>query len=165
MKDLLVAVHLEAAVYLFKQRFDLRLDIGAAKNKGVTFMVVYKKRLDVEIFKLTGRKDSVLNTTEEGPVILVSITTSTINNKASSAVTLEVKAGLSIFDYEPLPTKTGYKSGYRSFFINSALPTKFLSGSEAHSVVFRYKNWKWSFRGQNVNNESVDKISDAKPLI
>lgn len=36
-KDNLVGFHAEAAVYLFNKPFDLRLDIGAAKDKGVVF--------------------------------------------------------------------------------------------------------------------------------
>ncbi|KAI0906042.1 hypothetical protein F4823DRAFT_98721 [Ustulina deusta] len=163
-KDLVVGYHLEASVYLFDKPFDLRLDIGASKGKGVTFTAVYKETLDLEIVKLSGYKDLVAKTEEKGPAISVSTTPATGSNKSNN-VTLEVKAGVSIFDCDPIPTEMSYETGTKSFFVSLTLPANFLGGTEAHPVGFRYKNGRWSFTGMKVDDEFSGIIKDVEELM
>lgn len=79
----------------------------------------------------------MLDPTEKGPAISVSTTTTTVNNKASSAVTVEVKVELGIFDCELRSTKMVHPAGSKSVSVRFALPAKFLSGTEAYPVEYR----------------------------
>ncbi|EEU34565.1 uncharacterized protein NECHADRAFT_88850 [Fusarium vanettenii 77-13-4] len=165
-KELEVEFHLEAAIYLFNQPFDLHLDIGPSKNEGFSISAVYKKPLDLEIVKLTGRKDPEMGKTEDGPANSVDPSQKTVNNnKTTTSASLAVTAGLSIFNCDPIPVNMGYESGTKSFFVSVALPFNFLGDTEAHSVTFRYKNGKLSFDGLKINDEFANKIKDFKGLM
>ena len=95
----------------------------------------------------------MLDPTEKGPAISVSTITTTVNHKASSAVTVEVKLELGIFDFDLLPTKMVHAAGSKSVSASLALPAKFLGGTEAYPVDYRYKNEKWSFEGLKVDGK------------
>ncbi|KAI9844337.1 MAG: hypothetical protein M1837_005641 [Sclerophora amabilis] len=163
-RDLLTGYHLEAAVYLFDKPFNLRLDIGASKNKGISFAAVYKDILDLEIVKLSGYKNLADNTKEDGPLIIVKTGSgSPEDQRNESGVTFEVKAGVSILSSDPLNVRLEYVTSPQSFTGTISIPKDFL-GDAPHEVGITYKNGRFSLTGLKVQDEFAD-LADLTKLI